>query len=67
MRGGLVNIVDLEAVRIIARVSEQGMTPQVAWLEREGGSPLLAIATGSELNAFNIAPIDVNTESKSGD
>ncbi|HEY3395763.1 MAG TPA: hypothetical protein VGK58_23880, partial [Lacipirellulaceae bacterium] len=60
MRGGLINIVDLDSARIVAHVAGQGMRPQVAWLERDDQSPLLVVATGSELNAFNITPTDVN-------
>jgi peroxiredoxin len=65
MRGGLINIVDLELERIIAHVTDQGKSPHVAWFERKHQSPLLVVTTGSELNAFVITPTDV--ESKTGD
>jgi peroxiredoxin len=62
MRGGLVNIVDLETVKLVARVADQGMSPHVAWLERKDQSPLLVVATGTALNAFVITPTDLESE-----
>jgi hypothetical protein len=59
MRGGLIHVVDLDTARIIARVSDQGMSPQVAWLPRKDQSPLLVVATGRDLNAFEITPTDI--------
>jgi hypothetical protein len=58
MRGGLVHVVDLDSARIVASATEQGMRPQVAWINRQDQSPLLVVATGDQLNAFEIAPVD---------
>jgi peroxiredoxin len=54
MRGGLIHVVDLESGQIVAHVEEQGQRTQVAWLPREGQSPLLLVATGKDLNAFEV-------------
>ncbi len=54
MRGGVIQVVDLELGRIIAHVEEAAMRPQVSWLPREGKSPLLVVATGKELDAFEV-------------
>lgn len=60
MRGGLVHVVDLETGKFIAHVGEQGQRPQVAWLARAGQSPLLLVATGQDLNAFDVTPVKVD-------
>jgi peroxiredoxin len=62
MRGGLVHVVDLDSARIVARAAGQGMRPQVAWLARKDQTPLLLVATGSGLNAFEISPVDVDSD-----
>jgi peroxiredoxin len=62
MRGGLVSIVDLESAQVVARVTGQGQTPNVGWLGRKDQSPLLVVATGKELNAFEVTPTDVNAK-----
>jgi peroxiredoxin len=62
MRDGLVNVVDLESAQVVARVTGQGKTPQVAWLSRSDKTPLLVVATGKELNAFEVTPTDVNAK-----
>jgi hypothetical protein len=62
MRGGLINIVDLDRAKLVARVADQGMSPHVAWLERKDQSPLLVVATGKALNAFVISPTDLESE-----
>jgi hypothetical protein len=56
MRGGLVHVVDIDNGQIIASVTDQGSRTQVAWLPREGKSPLLLVATGRDLNAFEVTP-----------
>jgi thiol-disulfide isomerase/thioredoxin len=66
MRGGLVHIVDLDSARIVARATEQGPRPQVAWLARENQSPLLLAASGSELNAFEVSPGDLEAAVSGG-
>jgi peroxiredoxin len=60
MRGGLIHIVDLESRQIVARVTGQGMTPQLTWLPRPDKSPLLLVATSLATNAFEIKPTDVD-------
>jgi hypothetical protein len=59
MRGGLVHVVDLATGQLIARAAGQGMSPHVAWLPRNGSSPLLVVASGENLNAFEVTPTDV--------
>lgn len=57
LSSGVVNVVDLEHGRILATIEGQGMNPEVAWLKRPGpDGPLLLIATGEKLNAFNVRP-----------
>jgi thiol-disulfide isomerase/thioredoxin len=62
---GRVCVVDIARGRIVARVSGQGSTPMIGWAVRANWpSPLLVVATGSELNAFRIkavaAPVENN-------
>jgi hypothetical protein len=64
MRGGVVSVVDLDSARVVARVTDQGATPQVAWLSRKDQSPLLVVATGKELNAFEVTPTDLEKSDK---
>ena len=46
-RGGQVHVVDITDGAVIAHVGGQGISPQVAWLEREDlATPLLVIASG---------------------
>jgi hypothetical protein len=54
MREGLVHVVDLESGKIIAHAKDQGMHTEVAWVEREEKSPLLVIASGSAVSAFEV-------------
>ena len=56
MRGGLIHVVDLKTGKIIAHAVDQGEMPQVAWLQRQGTSPLLLVATGAAVNAFEVEP-----------
>lgn len=60
MRGGLVHIVDLETGQIIAHAVDQGELVQVAWLERQAQQPLLLVASGSSINAFEIPPASID-------
>lgn len=55
MREGLVHVVDLKDGKIIAHAKDQGMQPEVAWIEREGEAPVLVIAGGSAVSAFDVA------------
>ena len=56
MRGGQVHVVDIEKGEIIASANDQGMTPEVGWVNgKDPGAPLLLVATGSKLNAFRVA------------
>jgi hypothetical protein len=41
---------------VVARVTDQKMMPQVAWLPRKDQSPLLVVATSDGLNAFEVTP-----------
>jgi hypothetical protein len=63
MRGGLIHVVDLDSTQLVARVTDQGARPQVAWLPRKDQSPLLIVATGKELNAFEVTPTDLTKDS----
>ena len=54
LRGGIVQIVDVTDGAIIATLTGQGTIPEVAWLPQEGESPLLLVATGRALSAFNV-------------
>jgi len=56
MLGGQMHVVDLERGQIIASASDQGTrSPEVGWATgRDGGPPLLLVATGRALNAFRI-------------
>jgi peroxiredoxin/outer membrane protein assembly factor BamB len=67
MRGGVINVVDLDAGHIIARASDQGQMPQVTWLPRKDKSPLLVVATGKDINAFEVTPTDVVAAEKKAD
>ena len=58
-RGGRVFVVDIERGESIASVSGQGSIPEVGWVRSDdAGTPLLLVATGSELNAFRVAGND---------
>jgi peroxiredoxin len=59
MRGGLIHIIDLDSQQRVACVATEGLTPQLAWLPRPDKTPLLVIATGKELSAYEIEPTDV--------
>jgi len=39
--------------------------PQLAWLPRADATPLLVVATGKSLNAFEITPADLAAEDSS--
>lgn len=54
MRGGLIHVVDLQQGTIIASVAGQGFQASVSWHPRDDASPLLVVATGSELNGFEV-------------
>jgi RNA polymerase sigma factor (sigma-70 family) len=55
MQGGPVHIVDIEKGKIIASVKDQGLIPEVAWVSgTDAGTPLLLVATGSQLNAYRV-------------
>ena len=65
LRGGRVCVVDLARGRIIAQVSGQGMTPMVDWATPANAkSPLLLVATGSDVNAFRVKPVAAGPEDK---
>jgi peroxiredoxin len=55
MRGGLIHVVNLETGTIFAHAVDQGLLPQVAWLERKDQSPLLLVASGAAVNAFEVS------------
>jgi hypothetical protein len=59
MRGGLVHIIDLDSQQRVACVATEGLTPQLAWLPRPDGTPLLVVASGKELSAYEIEPTDL--------
>jgi hypothetical protein len=54
IRGGLIHVVDLTNGKIVAHVAEQGEGADVAWLERKDQPPLLLVASGAAVNAFEI-------------
>ena len=57
LRGGRVCVVDIAQGQIVAQVAGQGMTPAVAWTLPPGAaSPLLVVATQSQVNAFRVKP-----------
>jgi outer membrane protein assembly factor BamB len=56
LRDGNVYAIDAENGSIIATASDQGMVPEVGWMARKApGKPLMVVATGGKLNAFNVA------------
>jgi hypothetical protein len=57
MHGGLIYVVDAKAGQIIGHTRDQGSQPDVAWVDREGASPLLLVATGEAVNAFEVDPV----------
>ena len=56
MRGGLVHVIDLATGKIVGHAVNQGEGPEVAWLERVDKPPLLLVASGAAVNAFEIEP-----------
>ena len=59
LRGGQVCVVDIGRGRIVAQVAGQGLAPMVGWAAGVNSpSPLLIVATGSELNAFRVTPVE---------
>jgi thiol-disulfide isomerase/thioredoxin/outer membrane protein assembly factor BamB len=59
LRGGRVCVVDIRQGRIVAQTVDQGVTPMVAWAPRGGtATPLLLVATGAALNAFEVSAAD---------
>lgn len=56
MPDGLIYVVDVNAGKIIAHADEQGQRPEVTWLQGAEGRPLLLVATGSAVNAFEVVP-----------
>jgi hypothetical protein len=63
LRGGRVCVVDIARGRIVAQVAGQGMTPTVAWtISANATSPLLLVATGSEVNAFRVKQVAASPE-----
>jgi len=53
-KGGTVYVFDI-AGRVVASVSDQGASPEIAWTQVKGeGSPLLPVASGLELNAYRL-------------
>jgi hypothetical protein len=59
MRGGIVHVIDLKSHQRVGCIAGQGTTPQLAWLPRPHDTPLLLVATGRELSAFEIVPTDL--------
>ena len=58
MREGAVRVVDVAAGKIVAQIPDQGQRPQVAWLESKNNQPpLLLVATGDALNAFQVRTV----------
>ena len=56
-RGGRICVVDIGQGRIVAQGSGQGFLPMVTWVVRPNSpAPLLLVATGAALNAFNVTP-----------
>ena len=63
LRGGRVCVVDIARGRIVAQVSGQGMIPTVAWtISANTTSPLLLVATESEVNAFRVKQVAASPE-----
>lgn len=56
MRGGLIHVVDLATGDVVGHVVDQGERSEVAWLERKDQTPLLLVAGGAAVNAFEVAP-----------
>lgn len=54
MRGGLVNVVNLNTGELIATVAGLATRPQVAWCPREGKTPLLIATATNQLRAFQV-------------
>jgi hypothetical protein len=56
MRDGQVHVIDADKGAIIGSAGKQGMTPEVGWATgTPRGNPIVLVATGSKLNAFNVA------------
>ncbi|MGC8639592.1 MAG: DUF2092 domain-containing protein [Isosphaeraceae bacterium] len=65
LRGGRVCVVELAKGRIIAQITGQGMIPSVAWVLPAGtSSPLVVVASGSEVNAFRVKPVGKDQEDR---
>jgi peroxiredoxin len=60
MRDGLIHVVVLSSGEVIAHARDQGQRPEVAWLQREGQSPLLLVANGDAVQAFVVEPAVAN-------
>jgi thiol-disulfide isomerase/thioredoxin len=57
LRGGRVCVIELQGGQILAQTTEEGLTPMVGWAAGTAGpTPWLLVATGQEINAFQIKP-----------
>jgi hypothetical protein len=52
----LIHVVDLATGDVVGHVVDQGERSEVAWLERKDQTPLLLVAGGAAVNAFEVAP-----------
>jgi hypothetical protein len=65
IRGGQICVIDVARGRIVAQSPGQGMTPVAAWAEgADGTPPLLLVATGSEVNAFRVKPVETESQKR---
>jgi peroxiredoxin len=60
LRGGLIVIIDVENGTAIAHIETRSGRPSVAWLDRPEQSPLLLVATGAAVQAFEIENSNAN-------
>ncbi|MFN0056564.1 MAG: FG-GAP repeat domain-containing protein [Planctomycetales bacterium] len=59
MMGGVVTVVDVERGEVVATVKDQGRAPEVGWgADGKAKSPLLLVATGTQLNAYRLTKPD---------
>lgn len=55
LRGGLVQVIDIDRGEVIASVESLGQLPELAWLSGPAGeAPLLVISTPQALRAFRV-------------
>lgn len=63
-RGGGFQVVDIDSGALIGRVAGKGPSPAVAWQSRTDAAPLLVVATGRAVEAYEVTPEEPAGESR---